>query len=424
LLGVTSIKQEWLEMTLIRTNAERNGQITFRAFRGKDEDNIIQLIRPCWKHFNSDRARDFWAWEYTNSPLGRALIVLAEHNGKLVGHYAMLRVQMSWGRSTIPTGKTEGAFVHPLYRGNIAPTLRLEQRELRIFQSLTEKLFAAAQEERIDIVWGLPIYPALKAHVRLGHHYIRIPQRISIFPIDQRKAFEALLSRRIANKLFLKVLAGVAAIYYELVIGLLGTRKTKAPDLDARTLRRLSRFDDNTDRFWERFLVQNTCITIKRDQAYLNWRFVENPVIPHQVFACERGAEITSYVVTCITRERYAVGNIVDILCLEGHDDDLAVLLDHVVSFLRNERVVCISAWFAKNKQSERYLRILKEKRFLVLRLGKVNLRLQVLNPDLDTQFAYDPDNWYITPVFREGIRGIFGEFNMPKEETPKSSRT
>jgi hypothetical protein len=162
-------------------------------------------------------------------------------------------------------------------------------------------------------------------------------------------------------------------------------------------------------------LARNTSITIKRDQAYLNWRFVENPVIPHQVFACERGGEITSYVVTCVTRGRYTVGNIVDILGLEGYDDDLGVLLDHVVSFLRNERVACISAWFAKNKQSERYLRILKEKRFLGLQLGKVNLRLQVLNPDLDTQFAEDPDNWYITPIFSEGVRGTLGEFNMPK---------
>ena len=171
------------------------------------------------------------------------------------------------------------------------------------------------------------------------------------------------------------------------------------------TVRQITRrdLDDRINRFWKRYFAENKCITIKRDRRYVSWRFLENPVIPHHVFVCERNSEITGYVVIDI-RNGHKMGHIVDILGLEGYEDDLFVLIEHVIHFLKTKGVISVNVWFAKNRRSEKYVKILKKHGFTDLPTKKhKRLVVKVLNQNLNKEYMYDLENWYITMAFTEG---------------------
>ena len=384
---------------------EEKKVIIFRRYQEGDEKTIIELMKPYWKHFNSDKARDFWEWEYMNCPRSQALILLAEHNGKIIGHYAMLPMEMTFEGIIITGGKAEGIVVHPNYRGNIAQKFSLKEKDVRIWGKLTENIFAAAEKEHIDIIWGFPSEATLKPPKK-RYHYLNLPLAILTLPIDVKKVTHARFAPQIRNKPLLNFLVFASNVYYKFRTMKLFHRKPRIKNNQKITLRQITRrnLDDRIDQFWKRYFAENKCITIKRDRRYVRWRFIENPVIPHQVFVCERNGEITGYVVINI-RNGHKIGNIVDILGLEGYEDDLFVLIEHIIHFLKTKGVISVNVWFAKNRRSEKYIKILKKRGFVALPTKKhKRLVVKILNQNLNKGFMYDLENWYITMAFTEGV--------------------
>lgn len=379
--------------------------VVFRCYESGDEAEIIELMKPYWKHFNSDRAQEFWRWEYTEGPNGQAFKMVAEHDGKIIGHYATLPMMMICGEIMVKGGKAEGSVVHPLYRGNIAPKFCSQEKDVRILGKLIENLFLAARKEGTDVIWGFPKEVALKPQVRAGYHYVPMPLNVLILPIDASKAFSSVFFQEVRNKIFRSFLIYGAKIYYKLATTNVYFRKQKKQDNPQVNVQQISRLDVDYDSFWRRYVAGNKCITIKRDSKYMSWRFLDNPVRSHQVFVCKRNKEITACVVTNIVKDRFSIGNVVDILGLKEYENDLDLLLEHVISFLKNKGVISINTWFAKNRYSERYVEILKRKKFLVLPVGsRLNLIVKILNSSLDRDFLLDLDNWYITMAFTEGV--------------------
>jgi len=385
---------------------EEKKAITVRRYKEGDEKTIIELMKPYWKHFNSDKARDFWEWEYMNCPRSQAVILLAEHNGEIIGHYATLPMEMTFEEIIITGGKAEGAVVDPNYRGNIAQKFGFKEKDVRIWGKLTENIFETAKKEHIDMIWGFPSEATVKAHARVGYHFLVFPLTILTLPIDVKKVIHARFAPQIRNKHLLNFLVFVSKIYYKFRTMNLFHRTPKVKKNQEITVRQITGrdLDDRINQFWKRYFAENKCITIKRDQRYISWRFIENPVIPHQVFVCERDNEITGYVVIDI-RNGHKTGNIVDILGLEGHDDDLFLLIEHIIRFLKTKGVISVNVWFAKNRRSEKYIKILKTHGFTALPTKKhKRLVVKILNQNLNKEFVYDLENWYITMAFTEGI--------------------
>ena len=391
---------------------KREDTLIFRYYEEGDELGIIELMKPYWRHLNSDKAREFWKWEYKSNPNGRSLIMLAEHEGKIIGHYAMLPMKIRCGRTIVNGGKAEGSVVHPEYRGNIAPRFFKKEKDVRLFEILIHNLFETAEKENVGLIFGFPNEVALKPQIRAGYRYMPVPCTFMVLPIDNDKAFHYLFSKKRFKAFFIFAFK----LYYKVITTAVGIlcKNSKTDRFWERyraenkvLIREISEsdLDEKIDNFWGKYCIENNCITIERSQKYIEWRFIQNPVIPHKVFVCERNGEITAMVVINILLPDYPVANIVDIVGLKKYEDDLHFLLSRTIQILKENGVVIIKTWLSKNEQSKKYIRILRKCKFCPLPIKcSLHLIVKILNSNLKEDYINDINNWYITMAFTEGV--------------------
>lgn len=376
-------------------------KVIIRDYKKGDEDGIIELMSPYWKHLAS---KENWYWEYTECPEGHALIKVAEHRGKIVGHYALFPLEMKCGDVILKGAKAEGSVVHPNYRGNVAKRFFPEEKDARIFNKLIKRTLNTAEEFHIDLIWGFPNEIALKPQVRAGYHHMRVPLCHMILPIDKDKSFNFLLSPRIKNKSLLYIASMLGKILYKLSNLLRFSRKLKR-NFEV-TVEELSGLDEKMGEFWERYSQENKCITIKRDKKYLMWRFVCNPVVQHKIFVSKREKMITGYIVVNIIKEgKYLKGNIVDILNLKQYKEDLELLIERAISFFKEKNVDFVMTEFSKKGNNhEMYQSVLVRHRFFSLPKRYLNVIVKVGHSLNMQEFIFNPNNWHITTAFTEGV--------------------
>jgi hypothetical protein len=81
-------------------------------------------------------------------------------------------------------------------------------------------------------------------------------------------------------------------------------------------------------------------IAVERSPAYLNWRYVQNPLTPHHFLAARRAGALVGYAVFAQAGED---ATMVD--CVSGGDAHLALLLvERLTELLRNKGVMTLSA--------------------------------------------------------------------------------
>lgn len=378
-------------------------KIIIRSYEQGDEERIMELMSPYWKHLISKKN---WNWEFKKCPSGFALIKVAEHNGKIVGHYSLLPMEMKCGNKKLLGGKMEGSVVHEDYRGNVADRFFPEENDARIFNKLIESMFESAEKTYRALLWGFPNEASIKSQVRVGYSHMSIPLRIMILPIDVNRTFQFLFSTRFKNKVIQKLITWCGNFFYVLLIKIRCKRRFKKENGDSEaSVKNIQRFDEEINHFWERYSKQNNCITIKRDEKYLNWRFADNPVISHKIFIAEKRDETIGYIVTNISHNSSTIqGNIVDILMLKNNEAGLNLLLNTAINNLMEQKVDFIRVWTVKgNKNYERYQNAFRRYGFLMLPNGKLNMILKANYSVCPKEFVHNMNNWYITMAFLEG---------------------
>jgi len=381
-------------------------EIEFRRYSQGDEGQIIDLLKDNWRYLQSENASLFWNWLYKSGPFGGALIVLADHNGKVVGHYAMFPMRMRFGRRLVNGGKAEGSVVHEDYRGNVAPKFCPSRKEFRIFGELIDRLWTEAAAAENALVWGFPNAPALKPQVRAGYSHLEVDIIDLVRPRDIRSTVKLYYSSAAISRPLKNILMASARAYCRTMVIL---RRQRTAPVDV-ALRRIGTddLDDRLKRLFDRYALENDSITIERDLEYIRWRFVENPVVPHRVYVAERDGEFAAMIALSISRKDSVIhANIVDVVGLRGLERELAALLDFALRDIEVEGTACVRTWLSDCEQSSGFVRILKRAGFFGLPRGlrrpHVDLIYKLLDEKLDKAVASDPVRWYITMAFTEG---------------------
>jgi len=388
---------------------EGKSDIKLRLYSEQDIDKIIDLLKPNWTYLQSPEGVRYWKWLYTGYKGGKAIVFVADHRGKIVGHYAMLPMKMRYGNSTILGGKSEGSAIDRDYRGNVAERFCPQEKEFWIFGSLIDLLWREATSSHVSLIWGFPNATSVNPHVRAGYSLHRMKVHSLVMPFNVRGTIDWYYSRAplkgSVRRAFLSFMRG----YCRLRMKRKALDRNKSATTDVG-FRRISQedLDGRLERFLEAYHNENRQITIERDSNYIRWRFMDNPVVPHRVYVSERNGEYTSLVVvdTPIKDGEIAV-NIVDIVARKGFDDDLKGLLCDIAIKLRNEKAACIRVWFNDCRQSKLYIKTLRRIGFVGLPTSligrKQNFLFKYLGSSLDRRFGEDPENWYITEAFKEG---------------------
>jgi len=378
-----------------------NNDLIFRDYQKGDEYGIIELMRPHWKHFSSGNARFFWQWEYANCPSGQALVQVAEHRGKIIGHYALLPLEIKCGNDILAGAKAEGSIVHPDYRGANIQRFFPGDNSIRIFDSLIKRAFERASEHNIDLIYGFPLENALKSQIKAGYHRMVENMVTLILPLNLSKTLDYLLHGRIGNAHLRRIASKFAGPLYGACLAKKSFRSFKTPEIKVTER---SNLGEEMDDFWIRYSESGSGITIKRDKRYLQWRFLNDPVIEHKILVSERQGAITGYTVINFSNSlcNHRIGNIADFLFLPNNQLDAHCLVQEAISYFKRLNADLVRVWLSASA-FKLWQTVFIDNGFYCL--STVNSEV-IVKPSnrLNQKQVLDGNNWFITMAFTEGV--------------------
>ncbi|HZW02729.1 MAG TPA: hypothetical protein VFF68_02280 [Anaerolineaceae bacterium] len=248
---------------------------------------------------------EFIDWFSGTSPAGHATVVVGEDttSHEIIGFCFYMPVAAKVGDDYGVARMGGNAVVHPDYRMK------------GVFRSLQQ--VGKTSLGNIWFSYGFPKPSAVEVHKRGGRVKVSdLP--LLVRPVDMGQLAEA----RLKNPL----LRAAARAGWWLAGRTIWRQPRPAPQ--GITVRPEETFDASFDRFWERVAGKYEII-IKRDSAFLNWRFCATPFRQYRLLTARgRDGELAGYLVLrCTTIEGVKTGLIMDLLVAPGERGDRAGLL-------------------------------------------------------------------------------------------------
>jgi hypothetical protein len=183
--------------------------------------------------------------------------------------------------------------------------------------------------------------------------------------------------------------APVNALFSLMVRPLLALSRSKStPSAGVRAIRS---FDERFTALWERVASKFT-FAVRRDAAYLQWKYVALPHIRYEVIALDRGGEIAGYAVfRHVDEPRGRVTALVDLLADPDDRDAVVSLLNAVEHEARTAgsdkiRAFVMNAAFRATMRAQGYFHV----RSTIELVAKVNA------VPVDERFYADTGAWHV----------------------------
>ena len=333
-------------------------------FRYEDREAIDALYRRVFGPDAAEASRLRWDWQYRHNPQNPSadpLIWVAREGPSIIGQYATMPVALSLkGQDVV------GAWGMDVM---VAPE---RQR-----QGLGELLFST-WDRHVGASLGLGLSPS-------SHRLFQKLRWPEVGPVPYlskpltRRAFRRPEWPMVLNRL----VSAITLPYVKFVA------RQKPLSGEVRLIRR---FDASFDRLWAR-LAPRFDLAVRRDAAYLQWKFVSPPHVRYSIAALYREGEAHGYVVYRHAREpRGKVTLLVDFLVDPDDSDALVTLLRWVDREARAEdsdkiRGFCQHAAFRKVLKGEGYAQTASTLQFVI--------KLNALN--VPPAFYTETSNWHIT---------------------------
>jgi len=333
-------------------------------YRPEDRRLLDALYR---RVFGSDMAnanRLRWDWQYRlnpNVPPAGPMIWVAREAGAIVGQYACMPVRLN-----VNSVEIEGTWGMDVM---VAPE---RQR-----QGLGDVLFRT---------WDRNVGASLG--LGLSESSYRLFQKLKWPDVGPVPCFVKPLSRRALRRPTWPVPVNRFVSYITLPWIRLVSRSRPLEG----TVRPLRQFDDRFTRLWER-VRDKFAFAVRRDAAYLNWKYIQPPHVRYLVGVLERGAEIAGYVVyRHVVEPRGRVTLIVDFFA--DPDDQSAVLtllrwIDREARAADSDKIRTFSTHetFRKHLRKSGYYSV-KSTMELVAKINAI---------DVPATYYKDTSRWHVT---------------------------
>ena len=358
-----------------------------RKYREGDELSIVDLLDIAfgkWKGITLTKIQTiaYWKWWYKQNPAGSPIIWLAEHDNKIIGHYGIVPMKMKVGNTYLTGSVGCDAATHPQYQGK------------GIFSYIINKCYQDAAENNIPLTYGF-------ANIHLGPTYKRYEWRGHIsFITNMIKVlnWEPVLSRYIHYKFLARFAAYFLGKIYR-------SNSELNSDLE---IKRIRYFDERINIFWED-ISNHFKIIVKRDQTFLNWRYVDHPLNKYTIFIAVRNDRIFGY---CVLREERKEnlrrGQIVDILGLQNHYNVIGYLIQRAFKYFKEKGIDYISCHMSEKNP---YIKFFKKAGFTpyprhkTALVASINLQGSIIDEKAvydqalifsQNSFLKEKKNWFI----------------------------
>jgi len=376
-----------------------------RTYQAGDEYGIVKLYNKITGRCRTN-AQYRWEWLQTPHGVGSIWIIAESESGAIVGHHGLIPIQLDYFGKPFLLGKTENTILHPKYSGTGIYFI-YERRFLQEGQARHDLLcttFAHGTPGKIRRKLG---YKAVGGYLT----YTKVIKHIYI-----KKLMTSSIEKKIHHSNLRGFCNGIANILsYPLTI-FFSKRGKVDETISVEKVENISEIEEELDRFWDRN-KDGFGITINRTSNYLKWRIFENPYVKYEFLIATKRGEIVGYVITKPSPNDANGGVIVDLVC-DQHDEILFnTLLDaavkrlieanaHAVSFTTLDSKNFLNRCLVKNG----FLPIQKIAGFIPKQFtsnigaeGSV-LLVKVINKNINQAKIYNPDHWYYTDLFHEGM--------------------
>jgi GNAT superfamily N-acetyltransferase len=227
--------------------------VSVRPFVDEDLPRVLGLLDASLGGGPAGRRPpEFFTWKHLDNPFGRSLLLVAEHDDRLIGLRAFMRWRLAAGDRDLTAVRAVDTATHPDFQG------------MGVFSRLTRAALDA-MEGQVDLVFNTPNGKSGPGYLKLGWREVgRVPVAVRV-----RRPLRLLTSRRArpgGPAPAPPVAAGPAAATLEdadAVAALLGREPTPGGLATPRTV------------------------------EYLRWRYGAAPLLGYRGVAEERGGELT-----------------------------------------------------------------------------------------------------------------------------------
>ena len=333
-------------------------------YKPDDRRAVEALYRRVFGNDAAEASRHRWDWQYRrnpNNPGHDPEIWIAREGPALVGQYATMPVKLS----------LKGAEV----RGSWGMDVMVAPERQR--QGLGEVLFRT---------WDRNVGASLG--LGLSDSSYRLFQKLKWPDVGPVPCLVKPLTRRALRRPNWPVPINrlVSALTLPVVLIVARTRPLRAE------VRLIQRFDDSITALWDE-LAPKFDLAVRRDAAYLNWKYVSAPHVRYSIAVLRRDNRNIGYAVYRHLHEpRGRVTLIVDFLADPDDEGALRTLLHWIDREARQAdsdkiRVFAMHAGFRRVLRRSGYFQVKSTMEFVV----KIN------GIDVDLSFYENTDTWHIT---------------------------
>ena len=333
-------------------------------YRSDDKRAVDALYRRVFGHDAAEASRLRWEWQYRrnpNNPGHEPEIWIAREGPAIVGQYATMPVRLS-----LAGREVQGSWGMDVM---VAPE---RQR-----QGLGEVLFR---------MWDRNVGASLG--LGLSDASYRLFQKLRWPDVGPVPCFVKPLTRRALRRPNWPV--GVNRLVSALTLPVVKVVARNRPL--AAEVRMIQRFDESFTELWNE-LAPKFAFAVRRDAAYLNWKYVNAPHVRYSIAALRRDNRNVGYAVyRHYTEPRGRVTILVDFLADPADEQGVETLLRWVDREARQAdsdkiRTFAMHAGFRKILRRSGYFAVKSTMEFVV----KIN------GLPVDTPFYERTDAWHIT---------------------------
>jgi predicted N-acetyltransferase YhbS len=333
-------------------------------YRPDDRRAVDGLYRRVFGHDAAEASRLRWDWQYRrnpNNPRHEPEIWIAREGPAIVGQYATMPVRVSLGGREVQGSWGMDVMVAP-------------ERQR---QGLGEVLFRT---------WDRNVGASLG--LGLSDSSYRLFQKLRWPDVGPVPCLVKPLTRRALRRPNWPVPINrlVSALTLPIVLIVARTRPLRAE------VRLIHRFDDSFTELWEQ-VAPKFPFAIRRDAAYLNWKYVSAPHVRYAIVALRRDDRHVGYAVYRHLHEpRGRVTLLVDFLTDPDDEDGFSTLLRWIDREARQAdsdkiRAFAMHAGFRRMLRRAGYFQVKSTMEFV----AKVN------GVDVPPSFYEETDAWHVT---------------------------
>ena len=333
-------------------------------YRPDDRRAVEALYRRVFGNDAAEASRLRWEWQYRsnpNNPEREPEIWIAREGPAIVGQYATMPVKLSLAGREL--------------RGSWGMDVMVAPERQR--QGLGEVLFRT---------WDRNVGASLGLGLSAASY--RLFQKLRWPDVGPIPCFVKPLTRRALRRPNWPV--GVNRLVSALTLPIVKIVARNRPL--AAEVRMLQRFDDSFTALWEE-LAPKFGLAVRRDAAYLNWKYVTAPHVRYSIVALRRDDRNVGYAVYRHLHEpRGRVTLLVDFLTDPADEQGLETLLRWIDREARQAdsdkiRAFAMHAGFRRVLRRSGYFQVKSTMEFVV----KVN------GIEVEQAFYDSTDNWHIT---------------------------